>query len=111
MFQLLDGFYTQAVRVDFNAASKLVEFNPEDTRYCAAAMRDSFVVAVLQGEVQESVYVARLEQVFETFAEAKSFYDRLITEHPEATGCDFTRPQASDSDADGSADFTGKPGG
>ena len=92
MFQLLDDFYTQAIRIDLIAASHLAKLNPGNTTYHDAAKRGAFVVTVLQGEVHESVYMARLEQIFETFAEAKSFYDRLGAEHPDATCCDFTVP-------------------
>lgn len=109
MFQLLDDFYTQAIRIDLNAASQLAKLNPKDAKYCTAAERDAFVVTVLQGEVQENVYVARLEQVFETLAEAKSFFDRLGAEYPDATCCDFTVPGAPGAAADGSADRVRKP--
>ena len=105
---MLEVFYTQAIRIDLNAASQLAKLNPKDAKYCAAAERDAFVVTVLQGEAHESVYVARLEQIFETFAEAQSFYDRLIAEYPDATGCDFTVPSFIEA-ADGSADRVIKP--
>lgn len=101
MFQLLDDFYTQAIRIDLIAASQLAKLNPENTKYRDAAKRGAFVVTVLQGEVYESVYTSLLEKIFETFAEAKSFYDRLGAEHPDATCYDFTVPGAPGAAADG----------
>lgn len=108
MFQLLEDFYTQAIRIDLNAASQLAKLNPKDAKYGAPAERDAFVVTVLQGETHEGVYVTRLEQNFETFAAAKSFFDRLIAEYPDATGCDFTVPSVIEA-TDGSADRVIKP--
>jgi len=90
MFQLLEDFYTQAVRINLNAASQLAVLNPDHASYCAAAERGDFIVTVLQGDVYESVYVARFERIFETFVDAKSFYEHLILEHPDAAHYDFT---------------------
>lgn len=96
MFHLVEDFYTQAIRIDLTAASKLAALNPGDANYRAAAERGAYIVTVLQGEAFDGVYSARLEQVFETYAEAKSFCEELSAEHPEASHDDHAAAAAAE---------------
>ena len=89
MLQKLDDYYTQDVRIDLVAASRLADINPKHPEYRAAAARGAFVVTVLQGDVYESVYAPLLERAFDTLAEAQLFYDNLSSEHPDAKCFDF----------------------
>ena len=89
MLQKLDDFYTQDVRIDLIAASRLADINPTHAEYRAAAARGAFVVSVLQGDVSESVYAPLLERMCDTLAEARLFYDNLASEHPDAKCFDF----------------------
>lgn len=102
MFQKLDDFYTQDVRINLVAASRLAELNPENGDYRDAAARGALVVSVLQGDIHESVYTQRLERTFDTLAGAKAFYDLLVSEHPDAACFDFVaHPPSIASDHDG----------
>jgi hypothetical protein len=96
MFHLLEDFYTQAIRIDLTAASKLAALNPNDANYRAAAERDAFFVTVLQGEAYDGVYSARLERVFETYPQAKLFCNELIAEYPEAIHWDHATAAAAE---------------
>jgi hypothetical protein len=89
MFQKLDDFYTQNIRIDLIAASRLADVNPGNADYREAAVRGAFVVTVLQGDLHESLYTPRLERTFDTLAEARAFYDLLVSEHPDAACYDF----------------------
>tara|TARA_R110002124_G_C8957156_1_gene513757 strand:+ start:2724 stop:3065 length:342 start_codon:yes stop_codon:yes gene_type:complete len=92
MFQKLDDFYTQDIRIDLAAASQLADVNPENAAYVEAAARGAFIVSALQGDVYESVYTPLLERTFDTLAEARLFYDNLASEHPDAKCFDFVAP-------------------
>jgi len=93
MFQKLADFYTQQLRIDLIPAKRLAELDPGHERYRVAADRGAFVVSVLQGEIHEGVYASRMVTFFDTLAEARGFYDRLITENPDAAHFDFvSRP-------------------
>lgn len=89
MLQKLDDFYTQALRIDLVPASHLAGLNPQNTEYRDAAGRGAFIVSALQGEVFESVYAPLLERTFDTLAEARLFYAKLASEHPDAKCFDF----------------------
>jgi hypothetical protein len=89
MLQKLDDFYTQGVRIDLVAASRLADINPKHPECRASAARGAFVVTVLQGDVYESVYAPLMERTFDTLAEARLFYDKLASEHPDAKCFDF----------------------
>jgi len=89
MFQKLEDFYSQDLRIDLTPAERLAALNPEHLPYCAAAERGAFIVSVLQGDVYESVYTQRMEQFFDTLAEARSLCERLQAKHPSAAYFDF----------------------
>lgn len=89
MFQKLEDFYTQELRIDLAPAALLAELSPQNEAYRAAAEREAFFVSVLQGDVQEGAYVLLKEQAFDHFSEARAFYKSLISENPNAAHLDF----------------------
>lgn len=95
MFQKLEDFYSQDLRIDLTPAKRLAALNPDHLPHCAAAERDTFIVSVLQGDVYESVYAQRMERFFDTLAEARSFYEQMKAEHPSAANFDFVSFPAS----------------
>lgn len=89
MFQNLEDFYTQKLRIDLAPATLLAELCPQNETYRAAAEHDAFFVSVLQGDVHEGVYVLLREQNFDSLSEAQAFYKSLFSEHPTAEYFDF----------------------
>jgi hypothetical protein len=89
MFKIKCDFYSHDIRIDLIAASEMANLNPKNAGYRAAAERGAFIVSVLQGDIYESVYTLRLERAFDTLATAKSFFDYLVSENPDAQTCLF----------------------
>jgi|AntAceMinimDraft_1070359.scaffolds.fasta_scaffold113860_1 hypothetical protein len=89
MFQKIEDFYCQEIRIDLIAAQQLASLNPKHIQYCSAAESGAFVVSVLQGDIQEGVYSVLMEHFFDTLAEAQQVYAILISENPGATHFDF----------------------
>jgi hypothetical protein len=84
MFQRIEGFYTQEIRIDLVAASQMAKLNPNDPAYCAAAERGAYIVSVLQGDNYEGFYGLLLERTFDKLDDAKSFFNLLALENPDA---------------------------
>ncbi|WP_114961166.1 hypothetical protein [Tritonibacter mobilis] len=91
MFERLEDYYTQSIRIDLTSADQLARLNPENVEYRIAAQNNRYVVSVLQGDVQESVYSTRMQKVFDTFDEAQQTFLTLLRENPDAEYFDFVR--------------------
>jgi len=66
MFERLENYYTQNIRIDLTSAERLATLNPDVVEYRKAAKNKNYVVSVLQGDVQEGVYTLRMEKIFDT---------------------------------------------
>ena len=89
MFERLENYYTQNLRIDLASAERLAKLNPDDVEYRKAAQNQNYVVSVLQGDVQESVYTLRMEKIFDTLDEAQKTFEKLTKENPDAASFDF----------------------
>ena len=89
MFERLENYYTQNIRIDLTSAERLAKLNPDDVEYRKAAKNKNYVVSVLQGDVQESVYALRMEKIFDTLDEAQKTFVKLTKENPDAASFDF----------------------
>lgn len=89
MFEKIEDFYSQDIRVDLATASMLADLNPQNAIYRFAAARGGFVVSISQGNVHDSVYVSLAEQVFDSISTAQEFVEALRRRHPTATYFNF----------------------
>ena len=97
MFELLDDYYTQDIRIDLASAECLSKINPNIEHYQNAARDGEFVVSVLQGDAYTAVYVLRIERIFATLEEARQFILTLIKQYPGAATFDFVERPCSES--------------
>ena len=89
MFERLENYYTQNIRIDLASAEQLAKLNPDNVEYQKAAQNKNYVVSVLQGDVQESAYTLRMEKMFDTLDEAQKTFVKLTRENPDAAYFDF----------------------
>lgn len=89
VFEKLEGFYTEQLRIDLVPAAQLAAMNPSNEPYRTAADRGAFVVSVLQGDIHEGIYTPLQERFFDVLTEARDVYTALVVDNPGAASFDF----------------------
>ena len=89
MFERLENYYTQNIRIDLTSAERLATLNPDVVEYRKAAKNKNYVVSVLQGDVQEGVRrIAMKRQDFTVNdATAEGLLQRLFPLQADAASC------------------------
>lgn len=89
MLKRVANYYTQALRIDLMPAAMLCALNPEDEGYREAAVRHAFIICVLQGDIEESVYIKLDEWCFDLLSDARAYLAKLQAADPDAICFDF----------------------